>query len=93
MVRKYGVTFSSPTQLSQSVVFVSPSATYPGKFSVAVLYPTSTSGSFQSTEGILRSFDLCQELLVSDEKALAWASEWLNEKLGYTSTLYEVVIR
>ena len=90
MSRKFAVNFSSPTNLSPSVVYVSPSDSYRGKFSVAVLHPIRASGSFDSPEGLCRVFDLHQELLNTEQEALDWAIKWLNSKSGCTASINEI---
>jgi hypothetical protein len=90
MARKYVVSFSAPTSLSPCVVYVSQSSAYPDKFSVAVLHPVGSVGSFDSPEGICRSFDLHQGLLDIEQEALDWAIKWLELKSGCSATLKEM---
>lgn len=90
MTRKFDVTFSAPTKLSPSYVYVSPANDYPDKFSVGVLHPISTVGSFRSPAGITRTFDLRQNLVSSEADALAWASQWLDQQSGCSASLNEV---
>ena len=90
MSRKFAVKFSEKTNLSPSVVYVSPSDAYPEKFSVAVLHQIRSSGSFDSPEGICNSFDLHQGLLSTQQQALEWAIEWLNSKSGCLASLNEI---
>jgi hypothetical protein len=90
MSRKFAVNFSALTNLSPSVVYVSPSDAYPGKFSVAVLHPISASGSFDSSEGICRDFDLHQGLLDTEQEALDWAINWLNSRSGCSASINEI---
>lgn len=90
MTRKFDVTFSAPTKLSPSYVYVSPSDAYPGKFAVGVLHPISSAGSFQSSAGITRTFDLRQNLVNSEADAITWASQWLHQQSGCSASLNEV---
>jgi hypothetical protein len=91
MSRKFAVKFSAPTNLSPSVVYLSPSDAYPGMFSVAVLHPIGTSGSLDSPEGICKVFDLHQGLLSTEQEALSWAIQWLNEKSGFSASIDEIM--
>ena len=91
MSRKFAVQFSEPTNLSPSVVYVSPSDANPGNFSVAVLHKIRASGSFDSPEGICNSFDLHQGLLSTEQQALEWVIKWLNSKSGCLASLNEII--
>lgn len=91
MSRKFAVQFSEPTNLSPSVVYVSPSDANPGNFSVAVIHQIRASGSFDSPEGICNSFDLRQGLLSTEQQALEWAIKWLNAKSGCLTSPKEII--
>lgn len=91
MAQKYDVTFSSPTKLSPSYVYVSPSEAYPGRFSAGILYPISVFGEFQSPAGLTKVFDLEQHLVGSEEQALQWARQWLSERSATNASLVKVI--
>lgn len=91
MTRKFDVAFSAATKLSPSFVYVSSSDAYPDKFAVGILHPVSVAGSFQSSAGISRTFDLRQNLFDSEADAIAWASQWLDQKSGCATSLNEVM--
>ena len=91
MTKKFEVSFSSATSLSPSLVYISPSEGYSGHFSVGILHSIATSGTFQSTAGIAKTFDLKQHLASNESEALNWAKNWLSEQSGVNATLNEVV--
>lgn len=92
MTKKFEVSFSSATSLSPSVVYISESESYPGQFSVGILYPICSTGTFQSSAGIARTFDFKQNLVPSETDALTWANNWLSQKSSCTVSLTEVVV-
>ncbi|WP_333879016.1 hypothetical protein [Methylobacter sp.] len=90
MTKKFEVSFSSTTALSPSIVYVSPSEGYSGHFAVGILHPINSSGTFQSSAGIAKTFDLKQNLTSSEEEAINWATNWLSQKSGCSASLREV---
>ncbi len=90
MARKFEVTFSKATHLKPSMVYVSPSPEDPGQFNVGVLHCTSKSGAPQPESTRVRAFDLKQNLLSSEQDAIAWAQQWLESQSGGEVTLNEV---
>ena len=92
MTKKFEAKFDSPTPLSPSFVYVSPSAAYEGMFAVGILYTESSSGSFQSASGIVKNFDFKQNLFRTEDDATAWAMTWLAENFKCSVTLKEVSI-
>ena len=92
MTKKFEVTFSAPTSLSPSFVYISPSEIYQGYYSVGILHPVSSSGTFQSAAGIAKTFDLKQHLTPNVKDALSWATDWLSKKSGVNASLSEVTV-
>jgi len=90
MTKKFEANFQSPTPLSPSFVYISPSETCEGMFAVGILYPASSSGTFQSASGIVKTFDLKQSLAANEEDAKTWATSWLSEKFKCSAALTEV---
>jgi len=92
MTRKFEASFSSTTSLSSSIVYISPSEGYPNHFSVGILYPVSSTGTFDSDAGIIKNFDFKQNLTDSEQNALEWATNWLAQKSGCRVSLNEVTV-
>lgn len=90
MAKKFEAQFTSASTLSPSFVYVSPSEGYEGMFAVGILYATSSTGTFQSASGIVKTFDLKQHLVHTEEEAKTWAADWLFEKFKYPASLTEV---
>ena len=92
MAKKFEVSFFPSTTLSPSVVYVSSSDGYPNHFLVGILYQASSTGTFNSADGIVRNFDFNQNLFGSEQEAINWAKTWLAEKSGCTVSLKEATI-
>lgn len=92
MTRKFEVSFSSSTTLSPSIVYISPSEGYPKHFSVGILHQVSSTGTFNSVDGIIRNFDFAQNLTENEQEALDWANNWLTKKSNCDVSLKEVTV-
>lgn len=91
MTKKFDVNFSSSTKLFRSYVYISPSSSHTGMFSVGILHPTAATGTFQSKGGITKQFDLKQNLVSSEAEAVDWATQWLSQEAGCPASLTEVI--
>ncbi len=89
MTKKFEVSFSSESCLSPSFVYISESENHPGKFAVGILYPISSTGKFDSFEGIAKTFDFKQNLVSSEDEDLTWAKKWLSGKSSCIASLTE----
>jgi hypothetical protein len=92
MTKKFEAHFTSQKSISPSFVYVSPSDAYNGMFAVGILYISSSSGSWDSSTGIVKNFDFKQNLLKSEEEAILWAKNWLANTFNCSVTLNEVII-
>jgi len=63
-------------------VYIAPNKTYVGYSSIAILYAKSSIGDFASGDGVLRIYDLEQNLAETEKEGIAWANRWLREKFG-----------
>ena len=90
MTKKFEAQFTSASPISPSFVYVSPSEGYEGMFAVGILYAASSAGTFQSASGIVKTFDLKQHLVGTEDEAKTWAANWLSDKFKCPTSLTEV---
>lgn len=90
MAKKFAAQFNSETPISPSFVYVSASEGYEGMFAVGILYVASSTATFQSASGIVKTFDLKQHMVRTEQEAKTWAANWLSEKFKCTTSLIEV---
>lgn len=90
MAKKFATQFTSATPISPSFVYVLPSEGYEGMFAVGTLYVASSSATLQSASGIVKTFDLKQHMVRTEEEVKTWAANWLSEKFKCPTSLTEV---